>query len=146
MKQSPGPKIIHSLRYRDASAAIDFLRRGFGFEEHLVVPGEGESITHAQLVGHGGMIMLGSYGGHGGEYDRHTIHPDATRNRSTASAYIVVEDVKAHCDRARRAGARIVMEPVEQDYGGWGYSCLDPEGHLWSFGDYDPCGDALSTA
>jgi uncharacterized glyoxalase superfamily protein PhnB len=37
-----------------------------------------------------------------------------------------------------RAGAEIVMEVEDQDYGGRLYSCLDPEGHLWSFGTYDP--------
>jgi uncharacterized glyoxalase superfamily protein PhnB len=40
--------------------------------------------------------------------------------------------------RAKAAGAEIVMEIEDQDYGGRLYSCRDPEGHLWNFGTYDP--------
>jgi uncharacterized glyoxalase superfamily protein PhnB len=56
----------------------------------------------------------------------------------TQSAYVIVEDADAHYARAKAAGAEIVMEVEDQDYGGRLYSCLDPEGHLWSFGTYDP--------
>ena len=49
-------------------------------------------------------------------------------------------DVDAHHARALEAGADVVMPPVDQDYGGRGYSCRDPEGNLWSFGSYDPWG------
>ena len=52
--------VIPGLRYRDAPAAIDWLVRVFGFEKHLVVPGNNGSIEHAQLSLGGGMIMLGS--------------------------------------------------------------------------------------
>jgi len=54
------PSIIPSMRYRDAKAAIDWLCRAFGFEQHLVVPGEGGSIAHAELTYRNGMIMIGS--------------------------------------------------------------------------------------
>ena len=37
-----------------------------------------------------------------------------------------------------RAGARIVIDIKDEDHGGRGYSCRDPEGHLWNFGTYDP--------
>ena len=36
------------------------------------------------------------------------------------------------------AGARVVQDIADQGYGGRGYSCRDPEGHLWWFGSYDP--------
>lgn len=49
-----------------------------------------------------------------------------------------MRDVDAHCARTRQAGARIVLEPADQEYGGRNYSCRAPEGHLWSFGSYDP--------
>jgi uncharacterized glyoxalase superfamily protein PhnB len=52
--------VIPALRYRDAAAAIDWLCRAFGFERHLVVPGENGGIAHAQLTMGNGMIMLGS--------------------------------------------------------------------------------------
>ena len=36
------------------------------------------------------------------------------------------------------AGAIIVQDIVDPPCGGGGYSCRDPEGHLWWFGNYDP--------
>jgi uncharacterized glyoxalase superfamily protein PhnB len=51
---------------------------------------------------------------------------------------VVVADLDAHCARARRAGARIVREPVDTDYGSRDYAARDPEGNLWSFGTYRP--------
>ncbi|NNL70413.1 MAG: glyoxalase, partial [Acidimicrobiia bacterium] len=47
-------------------------------------------------------------------------------------------DPVAHAERARAAGAEIVMELEAQDYGGSEYAALDPEGNVWSFGSYDP--------
>jgi uncharacterized glyoxalase superfamily protein PhnB len=52
--------VIPCLRYRNAPAAIEWLCQAFGFEKHLVVPGEGETIAHAELSFGNGMIMLGS--------------------------------------------------------------------------------------
>ncbi len=34
------------------------------------------------------------------------------------------------------------MPLKEEDYGGKNYSCWDPEGHLWSFGSYNPWTDS----
>ena len=58
--------IIPAMRYRDASAAIEWLCRVIGFEKHLVVPGPDNAIAHAQLSLGGGMLMLGSVGNHSG--------------------------------------------------------------------------------
>ena len=52
--------VIPTMRYNDAAAAIEWLCEAFGFEKHLVVPGEDGTIVHAQLVFGNGMIMLGS--------------------------------------------------------------------------------------
>ena len=57
----------------------------------------------------------------------------------TGGVYIVVDgDVDGHCARARAAGAKILREPTDEDYGGRDYVCLDPEGQMWSFGTYKP--------
>ena len=129
-------RIVPTLRYRDAAAAIDWLCEAFGFERHLVVPGEGGRIVHAQLVCGNGMIMLGSAGDD--EFDRLQKPPADVGGVGTQSPYIIVPDADAHYERAKAAGARIVYEIRDEDYGGRGYSCLDPEGHLWNFGTYDP--------
>ena len=133
--------IIPSLRYRDAPAAIDWLCKAFGFERHLVVPGEAGTIDHAQLVFGNGMIMLGSARDDDfGQLRKPLDTPGAPVSKApvSKSAYIVVSDVDAHHARAVAAGAQVVMEPEDQHYGGRLYSCRDPEGNLWNFGSYDP--------
>jgi uncharacterized glyoxalase superfamily protein PhnB len=82
------------------------------------------------------MIMLGS--AREDEFGRWVKPPRETGGIGTQSAYVIVEDADAHYARAKAAGAEIVMELEDQDYGGRLYSCLDPEGYLWSFGTYDP--------
>ncbi len=128
--------IIPTLRYRDAPAAIEWLCEAFGFHKHLVVPGEGDLIAHAQLTFGNGMIMVGSARRDDfGVLQSPLETPQATVSQSP---YIVVEDVDLHHDRSAAAGATIVMAPEDQDYGGRLYVCRDPEGNLWSFGSYDP--------
>ena len=104
------------------------------------MPGEHGIIQHAQLIFDGGMIMLGS--ARDSEFDALQKPPRSVGGISTQSAYIVVEDVDAHCARARAAGAEIVMAPEDQEHGGRFYACRDPEGHLWNFGSYDPWASA----
>jgi uncharacterized glyoxalase superfamily protein PhnB len=130
--------VVPSLRYVDAAKAIDWLCRAFGFERHLVVPGEGGAIVHAQLRYGRGMIMLGSSGAHGGGFDELVKAPAEVGGIRTQSAYVIVEDADAHLARARAAGAEIVLDIEDKDYGGRGYTCRDLEGHVWSFGTYDP--------
>ena len=133
--QRGGTRIIPTLRYRDAMTAIDWLCTAFGFEKHLVVPGEAGGVAHAQLVRDGMMIMLGS--GQEGAYDRLIRHPDEAGG-ATQSPYLVVDDPDAVYAQAKAANAEIVMEIADWDHGGRGFSCRDPEGHVWNFGSYDP--------
>ena len=128
--------IIPSLRYRDALAAIDWLCIAFDFEKHAVYA-DGDIVHHAQLTFGNGMIMLGSVD-NGSEYGKRIAQPDEIGGRETQSSYVIVADADAHYARAQAAGATIVGALEEKDYGGKGYSCRDPEGHLWSFGTYDP--------
>jgi len=124
------------MRYRNAPAAIEWLCKAFGFEKHLVVPGEGNAIAHAQLTFDNGMIMLSSSGD--GEFDRLTKHPDEIGGAETQSPYLIVADCDAHYARAKAAGAVMLLDIEDKDYGGRGYTCRDFEGHIWSFGSYDP--------
>ncbi len=128
--------VIPALRYRDATAAIDFLCRAFGFEKHLVVPGDNGKIAHAQLTFGNGMIMLGS--GHGGPYDPLIRQPSEIGRGVTQAPYIIVADPDAHYRQAKAAGAEVLIDIADQDHGGRAYTCRDPEGHVWTFGDYDP--------
>ena len=105
--------IIPTLGYTEARVAVEWLCAAFGFEKHLVVPGEDSATAHAQLRHGNGMIMLGS-GGDGALQKT----PQAVGGVVTQSPYIGVDDVDAHCARALDAGAQIVMPPEDQDDGG----------------------------
>ena len=131
-----GSKIIPTMRYADAVAAIDWLCRAFGFERRLVVPGKDGTIVHSQLVLDDGMIMVGSV--RDDDFGVLQRPPSMLGGIGTQSAYIVVEDADAHYESAVAAGAEIVLDIEDQDHGGRAYTCRDPEGHLWNFGTYDP--------
>ncbi len=52
--------------------------------------------------------------------------------------YVFMDDVDAHYERARTAGATIVFPPENTVWGTRRYRCLDPEGYEWSLGTYRP--------
>jgi uncharacterized glyoxalase superfamily protein PhnB len=128
--------VIPALRYRDAATAIEWLCKAFGFEKHFVVPGENGTIAHAQLAFGNGMIMLGS--AHDDEFGKLVQPPRDPNAATTQSPYVIVADADVHYRRAVAAGARIVRDIRDEDYGGRGYTCRDPEGNVWNFGTYDP--------
>jgi len=129
--------LIPSLRYRNALAAIEWLCRAFGLEKNAVYMGPNDTVAHAQLTYGGGMIMLGSVD-NGGEYSRLMVQPDEIGLRETKGIYLVVTDADAVYATARQAGAEIVLDIRDMDYGGRAFTCRDLEGHLWSIGTYNP--------
>ena len=131
-----GSTIIPCLRYRDAHAAIDWLCKAFGFTKNAVYENEQGGVEHAQLTWGSGMVMLGEV--RDNEFGRHIAQPDEIGGRETQCACVIVANCKSHYQQARAAGAVIVDDYAEKDYGGAGYSCRDPEGHLWYIGSYDP--------
>ncbi len=122
------------MRYRNAAAAIDWLCAAFGFERKMVVPADGGRVAHAELTLGNGMIMLGDVET---EYGRLVAAP-SKGEPVTQGIYVVVEDADAHYARAKAAGAEIVLDIKTQDYGGRDYTARDLEGHVWTFGTYDP--------
>jgi uncharacterized glyoxalase superfamily protein PhnB len=127
--------IIPALRYRDAPRMIDWLCEVFEFARHAVYEDGQGGIAHAQLtLGHG-MVMLGS--ARDDEFGRHQSTPSALGG-TTQSPYVVLPDADKVYARARAAGAEIVIDIKDESYGGRGFACRDPEGHLWNVGTYDP--------
>jgi uncharacterized glyoxalase superfamily protein PhnB len=124
------------MRYRDAPAAIAWLCDTFGFEAQLVVRNEDGSIAHAQLAFGNGMIMLGS--AFDTEYGRLLKQPSETGGFVTQSAYLVVNNADLVYGRVLEGGGKILLDIKDEDYGGRGFTCSDPEGHVWSIGTYDP--------
>ncbi|SER73858.1 VOC family protein [Sphingobium sp. YR768] len=139
----PGSPAIPCLRYADAPAAIDFLCDAFGFTRHAVYPDDADPtiIHHAQLILGKGMVMLGSVK----DMEDESLYTWSTARDLggvTACVYVVLADPDAHCLHARNEGAVVVDEPHDNPgYPGRGYTALDPEGNVWSFGSYDPWSD-----
>jgi uncharacterized glyoxalase superfamily protein PhnB len=135
VEQAQGGRIIPALRYRNGQAAINWLCKAFGFEKKMVVPAEGGKIAHAELVLGNGMIMLGDVKT---EYGGFVRAPEPPERVNTQGIYVVVADVDNHYARAKAAGAEILLDLKTQDYGGRDYTARDLEGHVWTFGTYDP--------
>lgn len=130
--------MISSLCYDDAHGAIEWLGKAFGFEPKLVVPGQDNKVMHSQLHTPDGRSMIMLYSARDDEFGRPQRSPQNLDGRSNQSLYVIIEDVEEHFERAKKAGAEILLEPTPQDYGGVIYTCRDPEGHMWSFGSFDP--------
>lgn len=137
-KQLTPPTVWPTLTYRDARAAIAFLREAFGFEEVAVYPRDGNPsiIEHAEMrwpavetgPQGGGGIMFGSAGKDDSAFGRRTPGND--------SVYVVCDDPDALFERATASGAEVVRGLADEGYGSRGFTVRDPEGNLWSFGTY----------
>ena len=158
MSETPPARIFPFLRYQDAPAAFEWLTRAFGFEKQMLVPGPEGTIAHAQLRYGSSLIMIASVGDEEKLIQISSARDDEMNLIGTASArddamklkrpavvggaaqgiYVLVDDVTAHHDRAKAAGAEIIMELEDTDYGSREYMARDLEGHLWSFGTYAP--------
>jgi uncharacterized glyoxalase superfamily protein PhnB len=124
------PSVWPGLLCTDARATIRFLVEAFGFVETIVVPGEQEGeIMHAEVRWpEGGIVMIGSD-------DRRGEFADHNRP-GTNSLYVVTDHPDEVFARATAAGAQVVRPMRDEDYGSRGFTVLDPEGNLWSFGTY----------
>ena len=115
--------------YDDAHGAIAFLESAFGAERHVFETADDGSVAHAELRFGNGIVMVGS------------AKPDLPATRGAGAPgegiYVVVDDIDAHFERARDAGAEIVSELRDLGYSRE-YSASDPEDNRWHFGTYQP--------
>jgi len=132
-----GSVLIPSMRYKDAHAAIEWLERVFGFERHAVYDGPDNTVGHAELRFGSGMIMLGSASNDSPMKELYAT-PAEIGGRVTSPMYLVVPDCEPLYARVQAAGAEVLAELRTMDYGGKAFSVRDPEGYLWSVGEYDP--------
>jgi uncharacterized glyoxalase superfamily protein PhnB len=118
--------IIPYLLYEDAGAALEWLARAFGFREEMRMDEDAGRVAHAEMdVGAGARVFMGAPGG--------DYRGPGRLGTRTALVYLYVDDVDAHCARAREAGAEIVEEPADQPYGERRYAAADLEGQHWYF-------------
>jgi uncharacterized glyoxalase superfamily protein PhnB len=135
------PRLSAAVFYEDASKAIDWLCRAYGFEVALRVDEPGGRVAHSQLVlgGGEGLVMVSDLNPKAGRPgDGLRTSPRAIGGKVTQSLMAYVDDADNHCARARAAGAVIAVPPTTTDYGAayWAdrsYEAVDPEGHRWWF-------------
>ncbi|MFQ5528128.1 MAG: VOC family protein [Thermoanaerobaculia bacterium] len=121
------PDVVPLLVYRDIERAHDFLVRAFGFSPGGVNYGDDGAAHHGEVNAKGQVIWL-----HRVIEDKGLVPPE-TAKASTGELVVRVDDVDAHYEQARAAGAEIEYEPMDQPYGVREYGAIDPEGHRWAF-------------
>ena len=125
----PQATVVPVLIYPDVRKAVDWLCEAFGFVERLRI---GENHRSQLTIGDGAVIIADV---------RHDQRPPRP-GEVTHQVMVRVENVKAHCQRAREHGARILMEPTDFEYGERQYTAEDVAGHQWKFSetlqDVDP--------
>lgn len=128
--------LVPILRYRDLQAAIDWLCSTLGFEVHFISRNADGSVAYAQLIIGNAIIILAPM--NSSAFDRLMVQPDQVGGAETQMCYFFVADADAHYALAKSANAELVIDISENDRGQRGYSCRDPEGHIWSFGTFNP--------
>ncbi|HEY3687780.1 MAG TPA: VOC family protein [Streptosporangiaceae bacterium] len=118
----PAATVIPVLIYPDVRAAVAWLGAAFGFAERVRI---GED-HRSQLAVGDGAVIVGDVRG-----ERRPPRPGEV----TGSVIVRVDDARAHCERARRNGARVVMEPTDFEFGERQYTAEDPAGHQWTFSE-----------
>ncbi|HEY2600131.1 MAG TPA: VOC family protein [Thermoleophilaceae bacterium] len=118
----PKATVVPVLIYPDVRAAVAWLSAAFGFVERVQI---GEDHRSQLAVGDGAVIVGDARG------ERRPPRPGEV----TGSVLVRVEDARAHCERAREHGARIVMEPTDFEYGERQYHAEDVAGHQWTFSE-----------
>lgn len=129
---SPGrpadvPQIIPYLYYPDATVALDFLVAAFGFAVKSAIRGSDGEVLTAQLQTGDGVVMIGP----GMDAFGTRAVPDA--EWATTRMFVYVDDVDAHCERARSAGAVIRSEPAVHFSDNKIYVASDCGGQQWIF-------------
>jgi uncharacterized glyoxalase superfamily protein PhnB len=121
--------LTSALCYRDPKAALKFLEAAFGFELVMLIEDNEGNLAHSEMSFGDSLVMIGN------EWTEKHKSPASIDGFNTQSVHIHLEgDIDAHCERARAAGAEILMEPADQFYGDRTYRCRDPEGHFWTVG------------
>jgi uncharacterized glyoxalase superfamily protein PhnB len=128
-ESTPRPTFGSAIVYKDPMAALEWLEKAFGFETTMLITDEDGKLAHSEMNFGDGYIMVGY------EWAENIKAPGSVGGANTQSVHVQLRDgIDAHCDRARAAGAVVLQEPEDQFYGDRTYRALDPEGHVWSFG------------
>jgi uncharacterized glyoxalase superfamily protein PhnB len=132
-------RVFPMLSYEDAGRAADWISQAFGFEERERFAEEDGTVSHVTMVLGGATVFLGWPGSGYRSPKRHAEECEIAREMLD-TPYVVdgvmvyVDDVDAHFERARSAGATILTEVEENAaLGERRYRVEDLEGHRWMF-------------
>jgi uncharacterized glyoxalase superfamily protein PhnB len=133
-------RVFPMLAYENGSAALDWLSEAFGFEERERWVDENGTLSHGELALGDEVIMLATPTPEYRGPKRHRESCEAARRWSEVpyvidGVLVYVDDLDAHCERARRAGATILSEPTDEAHGIRQYRAEDLEGHRWMFAE-----------
>ena len=120
-------RIIPVLVYEDIAAAHDFLIEAFGFTSGGIHRTPEGNVVHAEVRAGEFAIWLHRVTA------EHQLASPRSLAASSSGLVVHVEDVAAHCERARSRGARVDSEPKDMPYGQREYGVRDLEGHRWWF-------------
>jgi uncharacterized glyoxalase superfamily protein PhnB len=129
--------VIPSIVFHDAATGIEWLKTALGFAEHAVYRNAEGIVQHAELLLGNGMLMVGT-AGLNPQMATLVAVPNDVGGQNTGGAYLVVKDCTPVWQQALAAGAEVILPLTTMDYGGQAFTVRDPEGHLWSVGEYDP--------
>jgi len=119
--------LMSAVCYLDPRAAIAWLEKAFGFEVSMLIEDAEGGIAHSEMRFGNAVVMIGN------EWTEDHKSPRSIGGKNTQTVHIqLTTDIDAHCERARAAGAEILVEPATQFYGDRTYRCRDPEGHIWT--------------
>ena len=125
------PRIAPNVFYDDLPSALEWLEKAFGFTTRMSMPGPDGGIVHAEMDVEDSVVMMSPTSGADAWRS-----PKSLSGSVTVSLYVYVDDVDAHCRRARSAGATILAEPEDMFWGDRTYVVEDPEGHRWTFAQH----------
>lgn len=126
-----GKGLSSAVCYQDSKAAYRWLEEAFGFEPLFVLLDEDGNLAHSEMEYGNSTIMIGN------EWSDDHRSPANVGGKNTQTVHVQLaagEDIDAHCEKARTAGADIMAEPETQFYGDRTYRARDAEGHIWTFG------------
>lgn len=118
----PTDTVLPHIVYPDVAEAVEWLSRVFAFSEHYRY---GDPVSGAQMLLGNACIMV-----------KRAAPGSSTPGQlgyGTQSLTIFIEDVDAHFQRAKSAGANIVEDLRETEYGERQYAVRDFAGHHWLF-------------
>jgi uncharacterized glyoxalase superfamily protein PhnB len=119
--------LMSAICYQDPTAAIHWLEQAFGFEVSMLIEDGQGALAHSEMRFGNAVVMVGN------EWTEDHKSPRSIGGKNTQTVHIqITTDIDAHCERARAAGAEILVEPATQFYGDRTYRCRDPEGHIWT--------------